>query len=89
MKLLGWLKVVLSIVIALAIGLATTGVVNLLKPSLTIGWILGAVLAASVLSALAGFLVAGGRRKASAAKGAEIDRNAAPPKDAAAGAKKG
>jgi hypothetical protein len=82
MKVLGWLKAVLSVVIGLAIGLAATGVVNLLAPTLTTGWILGAALAASALSALAGFLVAGGRKKVAAPA-----KSAAPPKDAAPGAK--
>ena len=82
MKLVGWLKAVLSVVAGLAIGLATTGVINLLAPALTIGWTLGAVLAASALSALAGFLVAGGRKKAA------VPAKAAPPaKDAVPGAK--
>ena len=89
MKLLGWLKAVLSVLIGLAIGLAATGVVNLLAPTLTIGWILGAVLAASALSALAGFFVAGGRRKKAAApaKVAAPGKGAAPAKDAPPGAK--
>jgi hypothetical protein len=63
MKVLGWLKAVLAVVIAVAIGLATTGVVNLLVPTVTIGWTLAAVLVASVLSALAAFLVTTPRKK--------------------------
>ncbi len=79
MRVIGWLKAVLSVVIGLVIGLSTTGVVNLLAPTLTIGWVLGAVLAASVLSAFAGFLVAGGRKKAAApAKSAASEKDAKP-----------
>ena len=37
MRVLGWLKAVLSVVIGLAVGLATTGVVNLLAPRHPLG----------------------------------------------------
>jgi ABC-type uncharacterized transport system permease subunit len=63
MKVLGWLKALLSVVIAAAIGLAVTGVVNLLHPAEHIGWAIAAVLVASVLSALAAFLVTTPRKK--------------------------
>ena len=89
MKLLGWLKAVLSVLIGLVIGLAVTGVVKLLEPTLMTGWILGATLAASALSALAGFLVAGGRGKKTVApaKDAAPGKSASPAKDAVPGAK--
>ena len=66
MKVLGWVKAVLSIVLAVAIGLAVTGVVNIMHPADSIGWALTATLAAAVLSALAAFLVTNPRRKAPA-----------------------
>jgi UPF0716 family protein affecting phage T7 exclusion len=66
MKLLGWLKAMLSVVIAVAIGLAVTGIVNLMHPAENIGWMIAAVLVASVLSALAGFFMANPRKKAPA-----------------------
>ena len=66
MKVLGWLKALLSVVIAVAIGLAVTGIVNLLHPVDNIGWAIAAVLVASVLSALAGFFVTNPRKKAPA-----------------------
>jgi len=79
MKVLGWLKVVLSVVFGLGIGLVVTGIVNLLHPVESIGWTLAAVLAASVLSGLAGFLVTSPRKKAPAPDA---------PKEAGAGTKK-
>jgi fructose-specific phosphotransferase system IIC component len=63
MKVLGWVKAVLAVVLGLVIGLAVTGVVNILHPAENIGWALAAVLVASVLSALAGFIVANPRKK--------------------------
>jgi hypothetical protein len=63
MKVLGWLKAALAIVIGAVIGLAVTGIVNLVVPTVTIGWTLAAVLVASVLSAFGGFLVNGLRKK--------------------------
>jgi len=63
MKVLGWLKALLAVVLGLAIGLAVTGIVNILRPVENLGWALAAVLVAAVLSALAGFLVAGPWRK--------------------------
>jgi divalent metal cation (Fe/Co/Zn/Cd) transporter len=66
MKLLGWLKAVLSIVFAVGIGLAVTGITNLVHPVDSIGWALGTVLAASVLSAFVAFLVTVSRTKAPA-----------------------
>ena len=68
MKILGWLKVVLAVFIGLVIGVAITGVVNLLVPTITIVWTLAAVLVASALSALAGLFVGGRRRKPPAAQ---------------------
>jgi hypothetical protein len=79
MKVLGWVKAVLSVVIGAVIGLAVTGVVNLVVPTVTIGWTLATVLVASVLSALAAFLVTNPRKKAPAP---------AAPKDAKAGEQK-
>jgi hypothetical protein len=67
-KLLGWLKAVLAVVLGLVIGVAITGVVNLLVPTITIGWTLAAVLVASALSALAGLLAAGRRGKPQASQ---------------------
>jgi cytosine/uracil/thiamine/allantoin permease len=66
MKLLGWLKALLAVVIAVAIGLAVTGVVNLMHPAENIGWTIAAVLVAAVLSALAAFFMAHPRKKAPA-----------------------
>ena len=66
MKVLGWVKAVLAVVLGLAIGLAVTGVVNILHPAENIGWALTTVLVASVLSALAAFLVTNPRKKAPA-----------------------
>jgi hypothetical protein len=63
MKVLGWLKAVLAVALSLVIGFAIMGVVNLLVPTITIGWALTAVLTSSALSALAGFLAAGRGRK--------------------------
>jgi len=63
MKLLGWLKAVISIVLAVVIGLVVTGIVNLVHPAESIGWVLGTVLAASVLSALVAFFVTVPRTK--------------------------
>ncbi len=79
MKVLGWLKVALTIVFGLGIGMVVTGLVNLVHPMDTIGWLIGAVLVASALSALAGFLIAGPWRKKPAA---------AATKDAGTGAQK-
>ncbi|MCX7029475.1 MAG: hypothetical protein NTU62_05065 [Spirochaetes bacterium] len=79
MKVLGWLKALLAVVLGVAIGLAVTGVVNLLVPTVTIGWTLAAVLVASVLSALAAFLVVKPRKKVPVP---------AAPKEAGAGAAK-
>lgn len=66
MKVLGWVKAVLSVVIGVAIGLAVTGIVNLLHPADSIAWALAATLAAAVLSALAAFLVTNPRKRAPA-----------------------
>jgi divalent metal cation (Fe/Co/Zn/Cd) transporter len=63
MKLLGWLKAVLSIVFAVGIGLAVTGIVNLVHPADSIGWTLGTVLTAAVLSALVAFFMTAPRKK--------------------------
>ena len=78
MKVLGWVKAVLSVVIGVAIGVAVTGIVNIFHPADSIGWALTATLAAAVLSALAAFLVTNPRRKAPAP---------AAPKDAKADAR--
>ena len=66
MKVLGWVKAVVAVVLGLAIGLAVTGVVNILHPAENLGWALATVLVASVLSALAAFLVTNPRKKAPA-----------------------
>jgi FtsH-binding integral membrane protein len=79
MKVLGWLKALLSVVIAVVIGLAVTGVVNLLHPVENIGWAIAAVLVASVLSALIAFFVTNPRKKAPAPL-AEKDAGAGTPK---------
>jgi divalent metal cation (Fe/Co/Zn/Cd) transporter len=79
MKVLGWLKALLSVVIAVAIGLAVTGVVNLLHPVENIGWAIATVLVASVLSALVTLFVANPRKKVAAP---------VPEKDAGAGTPK-
>jgi divalent metal cation (Fe/Co/Zn/Cd) transporter len=79
MKVLGWLKALLSVVFAAAIGLAVTGVGNLLHPAENIGWAIGTVVVASVLSALAAFFVTQPRKKTPAP---------AAPKDAKAGDQK-
>jgi ABC-type uncharacterized transport system permease subunit len=63
MKVLGWVKAVLAVVLGLAIGLVVTGVVNILHPVDDIAWALATVLVASVLSALAAFLVTNPRKK--------------------------
>ncbi len=63
MKVLGWVKAVLSIVIAVAIGLAVAGVVNIMHPADSIGWALAATLSAAVLSALVAFFVTNPRKK--------------------------
>lgn len=76
MKLLGWLKAVLSIVLAVGIGLAVAGIANLVHPADNIGWALGTVLTASVLSALVAFFVTVPRAKPPApasATGAKAD----------------
>jgi hypothetical protein len=86
MKLLGWLKAVLSIVFAVGIGLAVTGIVNLVHQAESIGWALGTVLTASVLSALAAFFVTVPRVKAPARAGAKKSGADAP--EAEPGAKK-
>ena len=87
MKLLGWLKAVLSVVFGLALGLAVTGIVNLLHPAESIGWTLAAVLTSSVLSALVGFLVTNQRKKPPAP--AQPKEAGADSKTAGAEAKKG
>jgi divalent metal cation (Fe/Co/Zn/Cd) transporter len=79
MKVLGWLKALLSVVIAVAIGLAVTGVVNLLHQMENIGWAIAAVLVASVLSALVAFFLTNPRKKA-ASPVAEKDAGAGTPK---------
>jgi hypothetical protein len=63
MRLVGWLKAVLSVVLGLAVGLVVTGLVNLLHPVDRIGWTLAAVLLASALSALIAFFVTNLGRK--------------------------
>lgn len=63
MKVIGWLKAVLSIVFAAVIGLAVAGVANLVHPAESLGWVLGTVLTASVLSALVAFFVTVTRTK--------------------------
>jgi hypothetical protein len=63
MKVLGWLKAVLAVVLSLGIGLAVTGIVNLVHPAENLGWALAAVLTASAISALVAFLVASPRKK--------------------------
>jgi hypothetical protein len=87
MKLLGWVKAVLSIVLAVGIGLAVTGIVNILHPADSIGWALVAVLVASVLSALVAFFVTMPRKKAPAPV-ASKKGGADAPGTAADGAKK-
>jgi uncharacterized membrane protein (UPF0136 family) len=78
MKVVGWFKAVGSLVSALAIGLAVTGIVNLLHRFESIGWALASVLSAAGLSALVAFFITNPRRKTPAA---------AAPKDAPAEAK--
>jgi hypothetical protein len=67
MKVLGWLRAVVAVILGLVIGLAVTGVVNILHPAENIGWALAATLLSAVLSAMAGFLMAGQRRNPPAA----------------------
>ena len=71
MKLIGGLKAVVAVVLGLVIGLVITGLVNLLVPTITIGWTAAAVMVASAISALAGHLAAGGSRKPPAAPAAK------------------
>jgi len=63
MKVIGWVKAALSIVLAAVIGLAVAGVANLVHPAESLGWALATVLTASVLSALVAFFVTVTRSK--------------------------
>jgi O-antigen/teichoic acid export membrane protein len=71
MRTFSILKLVISAVAGLVIGLVVTALVNLFNPISDIAWVLAAVGVGSLLSAVTGFLIGCGRKK---------EKEPAPPK---------
>ena len=63
MKAFSILRLIISAVIGLLIGVVITALINLFNPFQYIGWTIATVSLASLLSAVAGYLMGIGRRK--------------------------
>jgi hypothetical protein len=73
MKAFSIIRLIISAVLGIVIGLVITALINMFRPFTDIAWVITAVGAASILSAAAGYLMGFGRSKRSseAARGKE------------------